>query len=134
MQGQANHFESTLPARCGNQKPKRRNVFTDLNSPIVSSFGDHPYALKRYVNETRRLYRTMDTALAKNPSGYLVGDHLSIADIAIWPWTTAYSRFFRVPHAPCPLTIDTWSPFTNLLSAQEADMNRIRRVQWSLPD
>ncbi|KAK7416542.1 Glutathione S-transferase 2 [Neonectria punicea] len=65
MQGQANHFE-------------------------MSALGDHPYALKRYVNETRRLYRTMDKALAKNPSGYLVGDHLTIADIAIWPWTIAY--------------------------------------------
>jgi glutathione S-transferase len=64
---------------------------------IVSAFGDYPYALKRYVNETRRLYRTMDKALAKNPSGYLVGDHLTIADIAIWPWTTAYSRSFHPP-------------------------------------
>jgi glutathione S-transferase len=60
----------------------------------VSAFGDYPYALKRYVNETRRLYRTMDKALAENPSGYLVGGHLSIADIAIWPWTTAYSKHF----------------------------------------
>ncbi|KAF5535715.1 glutathione S-transferase [Fusarium napiforme] len=48
MQGQANHFE-------------------------MSAFGDYPYALSRYVNETRRLYRTMDKALAENPSGYLVG-------------------------------------------------------------
>ncbi len=58
----------------------------------MSAFGDYPYALNRYVNETRRLYRTMDKALADNPSGYLVGDHLTIADIAIWPWTTAYSK------------------------------------------
>jgi hypothetical protein len=58
----------------------------------VSAFGDYPYALKRYVNETRRLYRTMDRALAKSSSGYLVGDHLTIADIAIWPWATAYSK------------------------------------------
>ena len=58
----------------------------------MSAFGDYPYALKRYVNETRRLYRTMDKALAKNPSGYLVGDHLTIADIAIWPWTARHSR------------------------------------------
>jgi glutathione S-transferase len=58
----------------------------------VSALGDNPYALNRYVNETRRLYRTMDKALAENASGYLVGDHLTIADIAIWPWTTAYSK------------------------------------------
>lgn len=58
----------------------------------VSAPGDQQYALKRYVNETRRLYRTMDKALAQNPSGFLVGDHLTIADIAIWPWTTAFSK------------------------------------------
>lgn len=68
----------------------------------MSAFGDYPYALKRYVNETRRLYRTMDRALAKNSSGYLVGDHLTIADIAIWPWTTAYSRSFKPPPPPFP--------------------------------
>jgi glutathione S-transferase len=66
-------------------------AFTDLSLITVSAFGDHPYALQRYVNESRRLYRTMDKSLAKNPSGYIVGDHLTIADIAIWPWTTAYS-------------------------------------------
>ncbi|KAI1397483.1 glutathione S-transferase [Hypoxylon fuscum] len=78
MQGQANHFK-------------------------MAAFGDYPYALNRYVNETRRLYRTMDKALADNPSGYLVGDHLTIADIAIWPWTTAYkysglSQIDEFPH------------------------------------
>lgn len=44
------------------------------------------------MNESRRLYRTMDTQLAKNPSGYLVGDRVTIADIAVWPWVTAYSK------------------------------------------
>ena len=58
----------------------------------MSAGDDYPYALSRYVNETRRLYRTMDKALAKNPSGYLVGDRLTIADIAVWPWVTAYSK------------------------------------------
>ena len=65
----------------------------------MSAFGDYPYALNRYVNETRRLYRTMDKALADNPSGYLVGDHLTIADIAVWPWTTAYSKRFPLDGA-----------------------------------
>jgi glutathione S-transferase len=52
--------------------------------------------LKRYISATRRLYRTMDKALAENPSGYLAGDRLTIADIAIWPWTTAYSMFLKI--------------------------------------
>ncbi|KAF4556693.1 Glutathione S-transferase-like protein 22 [Elsinoe fawcettii] len=65
MQGQANHF-------------------------ALSANGNHEYSLQRYVNETRRLYRTMDQALARNTSGYLVGDRVTIADIAMWPWVTAY--------------------------------------------
>lgn len=65
----------------------------------MSAVGDQTYALNRYVNETRRLYRTMDKALAENPSGYLVGDHLTIADIAIWPWTTAYSKGLPISKA-----------------------------------
>ncbi|KAJ4301647.1 Glutathione S-transferase 2 [Kalmusia sp. IMI 367209] len=65
MQGQANHFARSAGA-------------------------EYPYSLDRYVNETRRLYRVLDGQLAKNPSGYIVGDRLTIADIAIWPWLTAY--------------------------------------------
>ena len=53
---------------------------------------ENPYSRDRYVNETRRLYRVMDAQLAKNPSGYLVGDRVTIADISIWPWATAYSK------------------------------------------
>lgn len=72
-------------------------MFAEQDQTTVSALGDQPYSLKRYVNETRRLYRTMDKALAKNASGYLIGDHVSIADIAIWPWATAFSKFFEVP-------------------------------------
>ncbi|KAL2833596.1 glutathione S-transferase [Aspergillus pseudoustus] len=76
MQGQANHF-----ARFAPENEKSNNT----------------YALNRYVHETRRLYRVLDTALAKNASAsstsgqfYLVGDRVTIADIAIWPWVAAY--------------------------------------------
>ncbi|KAF6798774.1 glutathione S-transferase [Colletotrichum sojae] len=65
MQGQANHF-----ARSAGEKV--------------------PYALGRYVHETRRLYRVLDTHLAAQPSGYIVGDRVTIADISIWPWVGAY--------------------------------------------
>ena len=44
------------------------------------------YAINRYTNETRRLYRVIETQLSKNKSGFLVGDHLSIADIANFSW------------------------------------------------
>lgn len=49
------------------------------------------YAIDRYTNETRRLYRTMDTHLAKSQSGYLVGDRVTIADISCWGWIAAHS-------------------------------------------
>jgi glutathione S-transferase len=47
------------------------------------------YGVQRYVNETRRLYGVLDKHLAKSKSGYLVGDHISIADISHWGWIAA---------------------------------------------
>ncbi len=43
-----------------------------------------PYAIKRYSDETRRLYGVMDKQLHKH--GWLAGDAYSIADIATYPW------------------------------------------------
>ena len=48
-----------------------------------------PYAIDRYVKETARLYRVMDTRLADRP--YLAGDY-SIADIAAYPWTVPHEK------------------------------------------
>ncbi|KAJ3577962.1 hypothetical protein NPX13_g2605 [Xylaria arbuscula] len=67
MQGQANHFFSAAPK-------------TD----------DYGYSLGRYVNESRRLYRVLDTQLSNNPHGYIVGDRVTVADIAVWPWAQAW--------------------------------------------
>ncbi|KAJ8133024.1 hypothetical protein O1611_g598 [Lasiodiplodia mahajangana] len=61
MQGQLNHFNRYAPEKI-------------------------PYGIERYKSETRRLYRTMDDALKKSTSGYLVGDKCTIADIACWGW------------------------------------------------
>jgi glutathione S-transferase len=61
MQGQANHFKRYAPEKI-------------------------EYGINRYVNETRRLYRVMDTQLAKSTSGFLVGDHLTVVDCAAWGW------------------------------------------------
>ena len=41
------------------------------------------YAIKRYENETKRLYCVLNRQLEKYE--YLAGDY-SIADIATWPW------------------------------------------------
>lgn len=62
--GQANHFNRYAPERI-------------------------EYGVNRYVNETRRLYGVLDKQLEKSKSGYLVGDHISIADISTWGWVAA---------------------------------------------
>jgi len=43
-----------------------------------------PYAMKRYVRETNRLYGVMNRRLRS--SRFLAGDEYSIADIAAYPW------------------------------------------------
>lgn len=61
MQGQANHFFRYAPEKV-------------------------PYGIERYQNETRRLYRVLDTQLQGSKSGFIVGDHVSIADITTIGW------------------------------------------------
>jgi GSH-dependent disulfide-bond oxidoreductase len=45
-------------------------------------------AIKRYQNETRRLFEVLESRLAKVP--WLAGDEYSIADIANWAWVRSY--------------------------------------------
>ncbi|MGI9437785.1 MAG: glutathione S-transferase family protein [Geminicoccaceae bacterium] len=47
-----------------------------------------PYAVNRYVGETKRLYGVMDKQLGEN--AYLAGDDYSIADVATWPWVSRF--------------------------------------------
>ncbi|KAI5924392.1 glutathione S-transferase GstA [Camillea tinctor] len=61
MQGQLNHFNRYAPEKI-------------------------PYGIDRYKNETRRLYKTLDTHLQNSTSGYIVGDRCTIADISCWGW------------------------------------------------
>ena len=44
------------------------------------------YGINRYKNETRRLYRVLDTHLDKSTSEYIVGDKCTVADISCWGW------------------------------------------------
>jgi len=49
-----------------------------------------PYAIKRYQDESHRLYRVLDTQLlAQQAAGkdYVAGDGYSIADMAIFDWS-----------------------------------------------
>lgn len=43
-----------------------------------------PYAQKRYIDETNRLYGVLDRQLAGRP--FVGGERYSIADMAIYPW------------------------------------------------
>ncbi len=49
---------------------------------------DVPYAIKRYVDESRRLLEVLNTRLERRD--WLVGDAMSIADIATYPWARSY--------------------------------------------
>jgi len=49
-----------------------------------------PYAIDRYTNEARRLYRVMNDRLAR--SRYIAGGEYSIADIAIFPWLRSWKN------------------------------------------
>ena len=61
MQGQANHFFRYAPEKI-------------------------QYGIDRYQNETRRLYGILDKHLANSQSGFIVGDHISIADLTTVGW------------------------------------------------
>ncbi len=47
-----------------------------------------PYAQKRYIDETNRLYGVLDRQLAGKP--FVGGEEYSIADMAIYPWIVPY--------------------------------------------
>ncbi|MGC6386279.1 GSH-dependent disulfide bond oxidoreductase [Ewingella sp. S1.OA.A_B6] len=49
-----------------------------------------PYAIERYQQETKRLYRVLNTQLEKN--AYIAGENYSIADIATYPWVVSHER------------------------------------------
>ncbi|GMG46230.1 unnamed protein product [Ambrosiozyma monospora] len=57
------------------------------------------YGIKRYHDETFRLIGVLEERLKRNGTGYLVGDHLSLADIACFPW-------LRMSGAPPENSID----------------------------
>ena len=48
-----------------------------------------PYAIKRYVDETTRLYGVLDRRLADRD--FVAGSEYSIADMSIYPWIARHS-------------------------------------------
>lgn len=49
-----------------------------------------PYAIKRYTEETQRLYNVLEKRLAQSP--YLGGQEYSIADIATYTWARLHDH------------------------------------------
>lgn len=49
-----------------------------------------PYAVERYLNEAKRIYRVMDDHLQETP--YFGSQEYTIADMAIWPWVNLHER------------------------------------------
>jgi len=49
-----------------------------------------PYAIDRYINETRRLYGVLDKRLEGR--AFIAGEDYSIADMAAYPWTVGYEN------------------------------------------
>ncbi|HEX7821766.1 MAG TPA: glutathione S-transferase N-terminal domain-containing protein [Sphingobium sp.] len=76
--GQLNHFQM----QDGEQAP--------------GSIG-HAYALGRFTEAARRLYRLLDDRLAGRE--WIAGDAYSIADIATWPWATYLEQHGLEPQA-----------------------------------
>ena len=58
-----------------------------------------PYAVERYLNETRRLYGVLDGRLSD--ATYLAGDDFTIADVATFPWAARH-EWHRVELADFP--------------------------------
>ncbi|KAI1138562.1 glutathione S-transferase [Hypoxylon sp. FL0543] len=81
MQGQLNHFNRYAPERI-------------------------EYGINRYKNETRRLYRTLETQLKSSTSGYLVGDRCTSADISCWGWVAA-AKWAGIDMSEFPV-LDEW--------------------------
>jgi len=58
---------------------------------IAKPNGDEvPYAIKRYVDESRRLLEVLNTCLEGRD--WLVGDAMPVAEMATYPWARSYFR------------------------------------------
>jgi GST-like protein len=62
-------------------------MFGQVHHFVKYNKGKAPYAEERYLAEAKRLYGVLDRRLAEVE--YVAGAY-SIADIAIWPWTSRF--------------------------------------------
>jgi len=96
MQGQAAHFMVFAPEKI-------------------------PYGITRYQDESKRLFGVLNKRLANNGTGYLVGDHICIADIALIGWV-AMSHFIGIELSEYP-ELKKWVEFISSRPAVEKGRN-----------
>lgn len=58
------------------------------------------FAIERYYKETLRLFSVLEERLERTKTGYLVGNHLSLADIASYPWVDGRLKMQEVENYP----------------------------------
>jgi GSH-dependent disulfide-bond oxidoreductase len=75
-----------------------------------------PYAIKRYTDETNRLYGVLDRQLAGR--AFVAGDDYSIADMAIYPWI--------VPHEAHKQKLDDFANLKRWFEAVKARPATVR--------
>ena len=69
-------------------------------APVYSAYG-----IKRYVDETKRLYGVLEIRLSK--ADWLVGDKYTIADIANYSWVRAGPLFLEIDMSEFP-GVERW--------------------------
>lgn len=65
---------------------------------------DHPYPVKRYTDEAKRLLKVLDRRLEE--SSWIAGAEYSIADMAIFPWVECLRRHYE---ASDQLNLDSYT-------------------------
>lgn len=97
MQGQANHFVTQQPS--------------------------DKYAVKRFIDETTRVYKVLDEYLKRNREigPYFAGSHYSCADFSVYPWANDLGslgiQLKKFPH------IDEWFSEMSKLESVKQGMN-----------
>ena len=87
-----------------------------------------PYAIDRYINETHRLYKVLNTQLGKQAAAgrhYVAGDDVSIADFAIYDWSNGYANY-AIDEAEFP----HWAAWRNRMKARPG---AVRSAAVTLP-
>ncbi|KAK8853061.1 hypothetical protein IAR55_003762 [Kwoniella newhampshirensis] len=97
MQGQANHFFRYAPEKI-------------------------PYGIKRYQDETSRLYSVLEDRLSDPKSGgWLAGGKYSVADINVFPWVNGHT-WAGVETTPFP-ALEKWLEAINARPAVKKGLN-----------